>query len=62
MSIITKFAGHFIINSAAVSLSGTVVSYRNDASVQEFDTKAEMLAAHETQFPEYYEVEEGEPE
>ena len=58
MSIITKTEGHYIINSAAVSLNGTVVSYRDDAVVQEFATEAEMLAAHELQFPEQYVVEE----
>ena len=63
MAIITKTEGHYIINSAAVSLNGTVVSYRDDAVVQEFDTEAEMLAAHELQFPEQYVVDESaEPE
>jgi hypothetical protein len=63
MSIITKTEGHYIINSAAVSLNGTVVSYRDDAVVQEFVTEAEMLAAHELQFPEQYIVDEpAEPE
>ena len=52
--IITKTEGHFIINSAAVSLDGNVVSYRDDAVVQEFDTEEAMLAAHEEQFPELY--------
>ena len=58
MSIITKTEGHYIINSAAVSLNGTVVSYRDDAVVQEFVTEAEMLTAHELQFPEQYIVDE----
>ena len=49
--IITQTSGHFIINSAAISLgSSNVVSYRNDATVQEFDTEEEMIAAHQAQF------------
>jgi len=58
MAIVTKTEGYYIINSAAVSLVGTVVSYRDDAVVQEFVTEAEMLTAHELQFPEQYVVEE----
>lgn len=55
MGILTKTEGYFIINEGAVSLDGTnVVSYRDDATVQEFDTEALMLAAHEEQFPEQY--------
>jgi len=57
--IITKTEGHFIINSSAISLDGNVVSYRDDATVQEFDTKGAMLAAHQEQFPEQYEDEDG---
>jgi len=58
--IITKTAGHFIINSAAISLDGNnVVSFRDGAVVQEFNTKEEMLAAHEQQFPDQYVEEEG---
>ena len=53
--ITTKTSGHFIIHSAAISLGDSnVVSYRNDAAVQEFDTEAEMLAAHQAQFPDAY--------
>ena len=60
MSIVTKTAGYFIINGSAVSLSGgNVVSYRDDAAVQEFDNKAEMLAAHQAQFPDAYANENG---
>jgi len=59
MNIITKTEGHFIINSAAYSLeSGNVVSYRDDAVVQEFESKAEMQVAHEAQFPDQYVVED----
>ena len=58
MAIVTKTEGYYIINSAAVSLNGTVVSYRDDAVVQEFVTEAEMLTAHELQFPEQYIVDE----
>jgi hypothetical protein len=55
VGILTKTEGYFIINEGAVSLDGTnVVSYRDDATVQEFDTEALMLAAHEEQFPEQY--------
>ncbi len=60
MSIITKTEGHFIINTAAISLDGTVVSYRDDATVQEFASEAEMLTAHEAQFPDQYPEEEEE--
>ena len=53
--ITTKTRGHFIINSSAISLGDSnVVSYRNDAAVQEFDTEAEMLTAHQAQFPDAY--------
>ena len=61
MSIITRTEGYFIINTAAVSLDGTVVSYRDDATVQMFASEAEMLTAHEAQFPDQY-VEEELPE
>ena len=59
MGILTKTEGYFIINDGAISLSeSNVVSYRDDATVQEFDTEALMLAAHEEQFPEQYSDEE----
>ena len=55
MAILTKTEGYFIINSGAISLSeSTSVSHRDDATVQEFDTEALMLAAHEEQFPDQY--------
>jgi hypothetical protein len=55
MAIITKHIGHFIINSAAISLGlNNVVSYRDDATVEEFDNEAAMLAAHKLQFPNAY--------
>jgi hypothetical protein len=55
MSIITKTTGYFIIDEGAIALSGnTVVSYRDGATVQEFDTEALMLAAHKEQFPDQY--------
>jgi hypothetical protein len=60
MSIITKTEGYFIIHTAPVSLDGTVVSYRDDATVQEFASEAEMLTAHEEQFPDQYVEEEEE--
>ena len=53
--IITKKDGYFIINGAAFSLTdSTVVSYRDDAIVQEFESEEAMLAAHEDQYPEQY--------
>ena len=53
--IITKKDGYFIINSAAFALTeSTVVSYRDDAIVQEFDSEELMAAAHKEQFPEQY--------
>ena len=62
MAILTKTEGYFIINGGAISLDDdTEVSYRDDATVQEFDTEALMLAAHEEQFPEQYEVEALDP-
>ena len=58
MAILTKTEGYFIINGGAISLGDdTEVSYRDDATVQEFDTEALMLAAHEEQFPDQYQVE-----
>ena len=55
MAILTKTEGYFIINSGAISLSeSNSVSYRDDATVQEFDTEALMLAAHGEQFPDQY--------
>ncbi len=55
MAILTKTEGHFIINDGAFSLSeSTVVSYRDDATVQEFDTEELMLTAHREQFPDQY--------
>ena len=55
LAVITKTAGYFIINAAPIALSGGVVSYRDDAVVQEFDTEAEMRAVHESLYPEQYE-------
>ena len=48
MAILTKTEGYFIINEGAIAveLDLLVVSYRDDATVQEFDTEALMLAAH----------------
>tara|TARA_R100001198_G_C5171815_1_gene172252 strand:- start:352 stop:525 length:174 start_codon:yes stop_codon:yes gene_type:complete len=54
MAIITKTEGYFIINTAAIALDGTIVSHRDDASVQEFSSKDEMMAAHREQYPEQY--------
>ena len=55
MAILTKTEGYFIINSGAISLTdSTSVSYRDDATIQEFDTEALMLAAHKEQFPDQY--------
>ena len=61
MAIENKTSGCYIINSTAVCLmEGEIVSYRDDAVVQEFETEEEMLVAHEEQFPEQYlEEEEG---
>ena len=53
--IITKEDGYFIINDAAFALTDrTVVSYRDDAIVQEFDSEEAMLTAHKEQFPAQY--------
>ena len=44
MAILTKTEGYFIINEGAISLTeSNSVSYRDDATVQEFDTEALML-------------------
>ena len=59
MAIENKTSGCYIINSTAACLmEGQVVSYRDDAIVQEFETEEEMLAAHQEQFPEQYTEEE----
>jgi len=59
MPMVTKTEGHFIINAATFSLEGgNVVSYLDDAVIQEFESKAEMQEAHEAQFPDQYEVED----
>ena len=59
MSIITSTAGYFIIGSSAVELDGNVLSYRDDAPIQEFDSKREMNMAHITQFPDQYKYSKG---
>jgi len=57
--VITQTSGYFIVGSAAIALTDdTVVSYRDDTPVQSFDTEEEMLAAHQAQFPDQYEVDE----
>jgi len=59
MNIQNKTSCCCIINSTAVVLTeGQVVSYRDDAIVQEFDTEEEMLTAHKEQFPDQYPEEE----
>lgn len=55
-TVITRKNVHLIVNDAAISVSGSQqVSYRSDATVTEYPTEAEMLAAHQAQFPEQYE-------
>ena len=55
MAILTKTEGYFIINEGAISLTeSTSVSHRDDATVQEFDTEALMLAAHEEQLTDNF--------
>jgi len=54
MSILTKTEGYFIIGASAVELDGNVLSCRDDAPIQEFDSKEEMILAHLTQFPDQY--------
>lgn len=50
--IITKTAGFYIINGSPVALSpGQVVSYRDDAEVDEFDTGDAMWAEYERRLP-----------
>ena len=48
MSILTKYSGNWIVNGEPFELEDgvTIVSYRNDATVESFDS-AEA-------FPEYY--------
>jgi len=59
MNIQNKTSCCCIINSTAVVLTeGQVVSYRDDAIVQEFETKEEMFAAHREQFPDQWQEEE----
>ena len=54
--ILTKYSGNWIINSEPFELIDgvTIVSYRDDASVQEFASEELMVEAHKAQFPEYY--------
>lgn len=53
--MITQTSGYYIINGAAIALGpDNVVSYREDADVQSFETEEEMLAAHQEQYPEQY--------
>ena len=55
--ITQTYPGFFIIDSHAIELApGQVVSYRNDATVQTFNTAEEMRTAHQLQFPEQYVV------
>ena len=56
MSILTKYSGNWIVNGEPFELEDgvTIVSYRNDATVESFDSAEAMLAAHKEQFPEYY--------
>ena len=56
--VVTKTKGHFIINTSYASLDGNVVSFRNDAAVQEFETQEELEAAHRAQFPKQYKDED----
>ena len=53
--MITKIKGYWIINGSAVSLTiGQVVSYPDNATVEQFDTKELMLKEHELRYPEKY--------
>lgn len=53
--MITQTEGYYIINGAAISLGpSNVVSYREDADVQSFETEEAMLEAHQAQYPEQY--------
>ena len=57
--ITQTYPGFFIIDDHAIELApGQVVSYRDGAAAQTFNTVEEMLAAHELQFPEQYIVDE----
>ena len=50
--ILTKYSGNWIINGAPFGLEDgtTIVSYRDDAVVQSFDSKEAMLAAVEASY------------
>jgi len=51
--IITQENGYWIINSGVIALDeNIVVSYRDDAIVQEFASEELMMAAHKEQFPD----------
>ena len=53
--MITKIKGYWIINGSAVSLTiGQVVSYPDNATVEQFDTEELMLEEHELRYPEKY--------
>jgi hypothetical protein len=53
--ILTKYSGNWIINSEPFELIDgvTIVSYRDDASVQEFASEELMVEAHKAQFPKH---------
>lgn len=49
---------NLIVNGGLFVIRGTqVVAYRNDASVEEFDTAEEAEAEHQQRYPEQYEFE-----
>ena len=55
---ITQTTGFFIINGSAYNLdNGTVVSYRSDSIVEEFDTAELLDKAHRERYPQLYELE-----
>jgi len=55
MAILNKVQGIFIINGELLTVSSnSMISYRHDAIVEEFNTYEEALQEHKNRFPEAY--------
>ena len=54
--MLTKTKGYWIINGSAVALTiEQVVSYPDDAIVEQFDSEELMLEEHKLRYPKQYE-------
>ena len=62
MGIGNKMSGVFIIDGHAISLEpGQIVSYRDDKSVEEFQTRGTMESEHRRRYPDKYDNNEETP-